>query len=80
MVSTCVKGKFCGIYGGGTYLKHRNKGVFTNLLNFVDTTLKQNKVKYYFGLTQKNSKNEKYYNSIGWKSKFTTIYFKPKEI
>ena len=80
MVSTCVNGKFCGIYGGGTFIKYRNQGVFTNMLNFIYTNFKQKKVKYYFGITEKNSKNEKYYNSIGWKSKFTTTLFSVAKI
>lgn len=76
MISACVKGKCCGLYGGGTFVKHRGKGVFTNLLNYIYLDLKKQGVKYFFGKTEKGSKNEKLYNAIGWKTKAYEIYYK----
>ena len=78
MVTACIKGKYCGLYGGGTFLKHRGKGVFTNLLNYVQTYSKQIGCKYFFGITEKDSYNEKLYNSINWKSLMDLKYYEPK--
>ena len=68
MVSACIKDKYCGLYGGGTYVAHRKKGVFSNLLKFVENNAKSRGCRYFFGLTEKDSYNEKLYNSINWKS------------
>ncbi len=76
MVSACVKNKWCGLYGGGTYLKHRGKGVFSSLLKFVQADLKKQGVKYFFGMTSKDSYNEKLYNAINFKSVFENKYYK----
>ena len=76
MVSAVVKGEFCGLYGGGTYVLHRGKGVFRHLLKFVENKLKKYGVKYFFGITEKDSKNEKLYNHIGLESHFIKSYYK----
>lgn len=76
MLSCCVKGKYAGLYGGGTFYEYRNKGVFTNLLNYVSNTLKKQGVRYFFGYTKKCSSNEKYYNKLGWKEKFGFALYK----
>lgn len=70
MVSVCKKGEYAGLYGGGTYAKFRGKGVFTNLLNFISQQLQKEGVKYFFGITEKDSKNERYYNKLGWNEAF----------
>lgn len=80
MISACVKGEFCGLYGGGTYVAQRGKGVFTNLLNYIYKDLNKIGVKYYFGITEAHSKNEKLYNSIGWNSLFYSKLYKPNPI
>lgn len=78
MISACVKGEFCGLYGGGTYVVHRGKGVFTNLLNYIYKDLSKLGVKHYFGITEAHSKNERLYNSIGWNSLFYANLYKEK--
>lgn len=75
MLSCCVKDKYAGLYGGGTFPEFRKQGVFTNLLHFISQDLKTKGVKYFFGLTRKHSSNEKYYNSLGWKEKYETISY-----
>ena len=75
MISACVKNKFCGFYGGGTYVKHRGKGVFTNMLKHIETDLKKKGVKYLFGIVVSDTYNEKLYNAINWKSVFKTSYY-----
>ena len=79
MLSCCVKGKYAGLYGGGTFPKFRKQGVFTNLLHFISQDLKKIGVKYFFGITKKDSSNEKYYNNLGWKEKFATTAYLTKE-
>lgn len=76
MVSAVVKGEYCGLYGGGTYVLHRGKGVFRNLLKFIEKELKMKGVKYFFGITEKDSKNEKLYNYLGLESRFIKKYYK----
>lgn len=78
MVTACIKDKYCGLYGGGTYVEHRRKGVFTNLLKFVEKDAKSKGCKYFYGITEKGSYNEKLYNSINWKTKFELLFFEPK--
>ena len=46
MVTACVKDKYCGLYGDGTYLNHRRKGVFSNLLKFEESKMRYN-LNYY---------------------------------
>lgn len=76
MVSVVAKGEHAGLYGGGTYLAHRGKGVFSGLLSFVENELKKTGVKYFFGITEKDSYNERLYNSLGWETKFVKEYYK----
>ena len=75
MVSAVVKDDFCGLYGGGTFLAHRGKGVFSSLLCFIENDLKSKGFNKFFGLTEKDSYNEKLYNSLGWKTIFHKEYF-----
>ncbi len=75
MVSCCVKSNLCGLYGGGTYVKHRSKGVFSNLLKFVSDDMKQRGVKFYFLIAEKDTKNETFYNHLGFKEKFSSKLF-----
>lgn len=76
MISAVVNGEYCGLYGGGTYVSHRGKGVFRKLLKFVENELKNKGVNYFFLITEKNSKNEKLYNYLGFKSHFIKKYYK----
>lgn len=78
MVSACIKGKYCGLYGGGTFVAHRKNGVFSNLLKFVENNAKSHGFKYFFGLTEKDSYNEKLYNYINWKSIMELKYYELK--
>ena len=80
MVSACIKDTFCGLYGGGTYLAHRGKGVFSNLLKFVELYAKTKGCKYFFGITEKDSYNEKFYNSMKWKSIIQLSFYKPQNL
>ena len=70
MVSLCKKGEFCGIFGAGTYVKHRGKGVFSNLFKFIYDEQTKLGVKYFFCTTKANSYNHKFYNKLGFKDCF----------
>lgn len=70
MVSLCKKGEFCGIFGVGTYVEHRGKGVFSNLFKFIYDEQTKLGVKYFFCTTKANSYNHKFYNKLGFKDCF----------
>lgn len=80
MVSAVINNnkKLCGLYGAGTYIEHRGKGVCSNLFNYVQQQLKQKNVAEFFLLTEKNSKNELFYNYLNFKSLFDIKFYKNK--
>lgn len=78
MVSCCIKDEWCGLYGGGTYLKHRGKGLFVTMLKHIEKEWKTKGVKYFFGITEKDSYNERLYNSINFNTMFDNKYYKEK--
>ncbi len=78
MVSVCSKGKFCGIYGAGTLVQHRKKGVFSNLFKYVYDEQSLLGRKYFFCSTKRNSGNHKFYNKLGFKDKYVVELWEQK--
>ncbi len=68
--------QMCGLYGGGTYVAHRGKGVFSNLLKYVQNELKKENIKHFCLFTAKNSNNEKLYKELNFKTMYDIDVYK----